>query len=84
MSLLSIFELFEDEEAAMKSFEEQPKPAAACSCSARPRCSNRSACPAQKKEIHQGSKGRRLRSQSFPASLELLSVFLQAFAFISR
>ena len=29
MSLLSIFELFEDEEAAMKSFEEQPKPAAA-------------------------------------------------------
>ena len=29
MSLLSIFELFEDEEAAMKSFEVQPKPAAA-------------------------------------------------------
>jgi hypothetical protein len=26
MSLLSIFELFEDEEAAMKSFEDQPKP----------------------------------------------------------
>lgn len=28
MSLLSIFELFEDEEEAMKSFEEQPEPAA--------------------------------------------------------
>jgi anti-sigma B factor antagonist len=29
MSLLSVFELFEDEEVAMKSFEEQARPAAA-------------------------------------------------------